>query len=137
MRIILFLILGFAFSAKAAVVSHNLTYIEAPDGIQIGPSSVLPIKEYDEFVFERGSLELTAGEVRTLNFGSNVTFHGGAHCWAEVLNPQTYNNDQFLILHTWFDGEVKVQVRNLSASSVQFDNDQIVVTCANTSNFRK
>lgn len=132
----------------AAAWRPVLSVLLAPDGIQIGPEAVLPIKEFDEYAFERGELEMTAGEVRTLNFGSAVTFHGGAHCFAEVYNPYvigfselehkvvSFNNDKFLILHAWFDGDTQVMVKNLSSSTVTFANDQIVVACLNTTNFR-
>lgn len=115
-----------AFTWKA------LDVLLAPDGIQIGPSSVLPIKEFDEYVFEMDAEAFAPGQIKTLNFGSDVTFHGGASCSAEVLNPGS--DTGLLIRHVWFDGDVKVMVQNTDSSSQEY-TDQVDVTCWNTANF--
>lgn len=139
MKIIL-LVLLFSFSVFAGPKS----VLQAPDGIQIGSDTDgrLPILQFDEYPFEDGIGEMTAGEVRTLNFGTVSTFAAGAHCLAELSNPQTYNADKLLILHSWYDGTVnppvmKVMVKNLSASTADFSNDQLLVSCWNTNNLGK
>lgn len=112
-----------------------MAVLDAPDGIRIGaeePGGRLPIYGFDEWVFEHNLGEMTGNEVRTLNFGSVDTFRAGEHLLAALYNPNLYNGDKLLIQHAWYDGEIKVMVRNLSSSTVDFGNDQISVAGFNT-----
>lgn len=112
---------------------------EAPDGIRIGTTDNerLPIYDFDEYVFEHELGEMTAGEVRVLDFGECTTFRGGQTLVACLINPQANNAQHLLIQHVWYDltgltPAVKVRVRNLSSSTVDFSTDQIVVGGWNT-----
>jgi hypothetical protein len=95
------------------------------------------MQDFDEWTFEHGLGVMTANEVRTLNFGNVPTFRGGQNLLANLTNPQANNAEHLLIQHAWFDTTVtppviKVMVRNLSSSSVDFGNDQVVIGGWNT-----
>lgn len=139
MRKYWYAVLAICLFAAVGFKSKVLDVVLAPDGIQIGEDigGRLPIKEWDEYPFEHGLGEMTAGEVRTLDFGELPTISAGAKCNSELYNPDQHNGDKLLILHSWYfvDGEDRhmyVMVKNLSSSTVDFENDQVIVTCSNS-----
>lgn len=112
-----------------------MSVTEAPDGIRIGTTDGdrLPMREFDEYPFEHNLGTMTAGEVRTLNFGNVPTFRGGHTLKATLMNPASNNGSKLLIMHAWIDtgvspSVIKVMVKNLDSSSVNFGNDQITVS---------
>lgn len=117
-----------------------MAIIEAAEGIRIGTDEDgrLPIVSFDEYVFEHNLGEMTANEVRTVDFGEAPTFRLGQNLKASLMNPSIHNADKLLIMHAWYDSDginpatLKVMFRNLESSTVDFNNDQVTVGGWNT-----
>lgn len=113
------------------------SFEQFPDGAQIGPdvNGRLPMLAFDEYVVESGIESMSAGEIRVLTFEDCCTnFKGGSSLLVYPLNPELYNQTKLLISHSYVseDGTVKVVVKNLDSSSVDFDSDQFVIGGWNT-----
>jgi hypothetical protein len=114
-----------------------------PNGIKIGPDldttsedDRLPIYDFDEWCPQSGIGVMSANETRTLTFTDLSTFRPGQTLVVRPLNPDQFNQDKLLILHVWCPnvGIVKIIVKNLENSEVDFGNDQLNIGGWNTSN---
>lgn len=123
-----------------------MSVTEAPDGIRIGaeePGDRLPMLSFDEWPYAGEIGELTAGQVKTVDFGeletNFPTFRGGETLTARLVDPPNNNGDKLLILHAFIQSYISdpskllVYVKNIHTSTVDFGTPEFTITGWNTS----
>lgn len=130
-----FIVLSVLFVSVAAYAA----VVGAPDGILIGADvngrlAILDFDEYSVTTEEIGTM--SAGEVKTLTFEGMDNLRMGTTLVVAPANPELYNQDNLLILHSYVssNGTVKIMVKNLSSTSKTFGTDQWTVGGWNTVN---
>lgn len=120
-----------------------MSVFHAVDGIKIGPDlentsddDRLPIFDFDEWSPQSGVGSMSAGETKILTFEGLLTFRAGQTVLVRPLNPDQFNQTHLLISHAWCptDGTIKVIVKNMSSSTMDFGNDQWNIGGWNTIN---
>lgn len=115
----------------------------APEGIKIGPDldttavdDRLPMLDFDEYVVNSGIGVMSANETRVLTFTGLDNFRMASTLVVRPLNPETNNQEKLLISHVYVpvQGTVKVIVKNMENSSVNFGDDQMNIGGWNTAN---